>query len=36
MKEILEAEYKQLLKSLQLEPKTYKYVADDLEAKQEE
>ena len=33
---MLDAEYKQLLKSMQLEPKTYKCIADDWEVKQEE
>ena len=33
---MLDMEYKQLLSSLKLEPKTYKCVADDWEAKQEE
>ena len=33
---MLDMEYKQLLSSLKLESKTYKCVADDWEAKQEE
>ena len=33
---MLDADYKQLLKSMQLEPKTYKCMADDWNVKQEE
>ena len=33
---MLDADYKQLLKSMQLEPKTYKCIADDWDVKQEE
>ena len=33
---MLDADYKQLLKSMQLEPKTYKCIADDWDVKQVE
>ena len=33
---MLDADYKQLLKSMQLEPKTYKCIADDWDVKQED